>query len=313
MLYPNELVIHDGNAHQHKPHAPYVGPDGQPRAFGLVPRDYHANPLGCYGSIRPYHAVDFPLIPRSEWSQRARDQIAGGYRCSDLRMRGNNGQKIPSRDQNGRGYCWFHSGTSALLVARARANLAYADLSAYAGACVIKNFRDEGGWGAQGVDFLASRGVPTAKFWPQRSVDRACDNPATWENAKLYRVLEGWIDLAAAQYDRNLSFDQELSLYLVTQPCVKDENWWSHSICGVDAVDGSAQRDVTRGESGKLLQLKDFDQFWGMDDEVTGGWGVRIWNSWGDTWSSDGMGVLTGKQAVSDGCVGVLTTTASAA
>jgi hypothetical protein len=310
MLYPNELVIHDGNAHQHRA-TPHVGPDGQPRAFGLKPRDYGTHPLGCYGAILPYTGVDFPLIPRGEWSQRAKDQIAAGARCSDIRMRGNNGQKIPSRDQNGKGYCWMHSGTSATLVVRAEANLAYADLSAYACACVIKNFRDEGGWGAQGVDFLASRGVPTSKFWPQQSMSKANDKPETWEDAKKHRVVEGWIDLAAAQYDRNLSFEQCVSLFLSGKPVVTDFNWWSHSVCGIDAIDGSAQWGLTRADSGKLMDLTEFEAFWAVNDPVTAGWGIRIWNSWGDTWSTDGMGALTGKQAVPDGSVGVLTSTAA--
>jgi hypothetical protein len=311
MLYPNEVVIHDGNYKQFL--TPYVGADGKPRAFGCKPRDYKEKPLGAYGSILPFTAVDFPLIPRSEWSQRAKDQLAQGARNSDIRMAGNNGAKIPSRDQNGKGFCWAHSGVSCLLVTRARMNLPYADLSAYAVACIIKNYRDEGGWGPEGVDFLAKRGVPTSEFWGQQSMSRANDKPETWENAKLNRVTDGWIDLIAAQYDRNLSFDQEVSLYLAGVSGTKDENWWSHSICGLDAVDGASQWQVTRAASGKLMALAEFETYWGMSHPVTGGWGVRIWNSWGDSWSSDGMGVLTGNQAVSDSSVALLSAVASAA
>jgi hypothetical protein len=311
MLYPNEPIIHDRNFHEFLPQNPHIGPDGQPRAFGLAPRNYSTHPLGCYGTILPYTAVDFPLIPQAEWSQRAKDQIAEGRRCSDMRMRGNNGQKIPSRDQNGKGYCWAHSGVSALLAVRATANLPYADLSAYAVACIIKSYRDEGGWGPAGVDFLASRGCPTSKFWAQQSMSRGNDRPETWEDAKKYRITAGWIDLAVSAYDRNLSFAQEISLYLSTCPCVKDENWWSHSIGGLDAVEGASQWGVTRAASGKLLAVEEFDTVWAMNDPVTAGWGVRIWNSWGETWGTDGMGVLTGRQAVSDSSVGILTSTAA--
>lgn len=310
MLYPGEIVIHDGNVDLHKT-AQFFGDDGQPRSYGLVPRNYQTHPLGCYPDIKPYTAVSFPLIPREEWAQRAKDQLAAGARLSDMRMRGNKGQMIPSRDQNGRGYCWRHSPTSANLLVRARMNLPYVDLSAYAGACRIKNYRDEGGWGAQGLDDVIQFGDPSSEFWPQKSVSRSNDTPEMRANALLHRGGEGWIDLAVAQYDRKLAFEQEISLYLTASPCIKDHNWWSHSICGCDAVDGSTQRLFTRGESGKLLQLREFDQFWGMLDPVTAGWGIRIWNSWGDGWGAQGMGVLTGKQAVSDGSVGLLTTTAS--
>lgn len=311
-LYANEEVIGDSNYTQYV--EKWVSPeDGENRAFGLVPRNYETNPLGSYPGILPYTAVEMPLIPRSEWPERIKDQLANKARLSDIRMKGKKGGMIPSTDQNGRGYCWFHSGTSCCLLLRAVANLPWADLSAYAGACVIKNFRDEGGWGAQGVDFMVGRGIPTSEFWPQRAVSRQYDNEATWKNAALHKVVEGFIDLARAQYDRNLSWDQEITCYLCGIPVVKDENWWGHSICGMDAVDGNQMYKKYRGASGKLLSLKDHELFWGINDPVTQGIGVRIWNSWGDSWSSNGMGVLTGSKAPSDGSVAPRTILASAA
>jgi hypothetical protein len=310
VLYPNELVIHDGNVHQHK-HATILGPDGVPMAKGLILRLYSAHPLGCYSGILPYTAVEFPLIPRDQWPERIREQIAKKRRNSDIRARGNNGQPIPSRDQNGRGYCWQHSGVSAMLGTRACMNLPYADLSAYACACRDKNFRDEGGWGAAGVDNLIKWGVPTSAKWPQKATDRALDNPATWEEAAFYKVTEGWIDLAANQYDRQLSFDQRASLWLVNGWTVDDYNWWSHSVCGADLVDGNSQFAITRAESGKLMEVAEFETFWGINNPVTAGYGVRLWNSWGENWSAQGMGTLTGNQAQADGGVGLLIVTAA--
>lgn len=310
MLYDHELVIHDGNFNEHRARV-HIGPDGQPRSFGLVPRDYKTYPLGCYTGIRAYTAVDFPLIPRSEWPARIQEQIAKKRRNSDIRNRGNNGQPIPSRDQNGKGYCWAHSGVSCMIGTRATMNLPYADLSAYAVACIIKSYRDEGGWGAQGVDFLFQRGVPTSKFWPQQSMSRTCDKPETWEEAAFYKVVEGWIDMAMAQYDRKLSFDQVCSLHLSNCWTVDDFNWWSHSVCGMDVVDGNSQFKITRADSGKLMELAEFEGYWGITNPVTAGFGRRIWNSWGDTWSANGTGVLTGNQAIPDGGVGLLIVTAS--
>lgn len=311
MMYPGEDVIHEGNYQQYL--APYVGSDQLPRAKGLTPRNYHTHPMGCYGSILPYTAVDLKPFDRSTWAERIQAQIADKGRCSDIRARGKNKQPIPSTDQNGKGYCWQHSGTSATLIIRAKANLKFADLSAYAGACVQKNFRDEGGWGAQGVDFIISRGLPTSEFWPQRSMSRANDNPRTWENAALHKLTEGWIDLAAAQYDRNLSFEQVVTCLLAGFPVVVDFNWWSHSVCACDVVNGSGMRLKTRSASGKKASVAEFEMIWGMRDEVTAGYGIRIWNSWGDSWSSQGMGVLTGNQAIPDGSVCPRAVLASAA
>ncbi len=304
MLYPNELVISDANFRQHQ-----QPPTGY--ANGGIPRNYFTHPIGCYGGILPYYAVDMTVFPRSEWPDRIKDQTANKSRCSDIRLSGNAGQPIPSRDQNGKGYCWMHSGVSALLVTRAAANLPYEDLSAYGPACVIKNFRDEGGWGPQGVDFLMARGCPTSKTWAQQSMSKANDNAATWAEAAKYKISEGWIDLQAAQYDRNLTFDQNVTLSLVGQTGTVDFNWWSHSVCRLDVVDGNSMRDTTRNEAGKLMNAAEADLFWGLTNPVTAGYGLRIWNSWGETWSDRGMGILTGNQAIPDASVGVRTATIS--
>jgi hypothetical protein len=310
MLRPNELLIGDHNWREHAAD-PVV--DGEHKARGLIPRDYRTHPVGFYAAIRAFYAVDFPLIDRSEWPARIKDKTANKTWLSDMRLVGNNGQPIPSRDQDGKGYCWQHSGVSCALAERCKANMPYADLSAYAGACIQKNYRDEGGWGAAGVDWMIANGMPTSEFWPQRSMDRSNDNPAMRENAKLHRIVEGWIDLAAAQYDRKLTFDQYATCLLVNEPCVADFNWWSHSVCAIDLTDGNTDkaRKEARAKSGKKATTAEYEQMWGVDDPYTAGFGIRIWNSWGDSWSDRGMGTLTGSRAVPDGGVAIRTTTPS--
>lgn len=303
MLYDGELIITDTNvtltAGVHEDEA------GR-RKKGLVPRDYDLCPLGTYPSEVGMHAVpDLVSFDPSEFPARIKELEDSKSRLSDYRMAGGpGGGMVPSRDQNGKGYCWAHSGVSALLLIRARDEMPYVDLSAYAIACLIKSYRDEGGWGAEGLDFQMSKGCPSSQFWPQQSMSRSNDRPETWANAATHKITEGWIDLAAQQYDRAITFNQEVTSLLCRVPVIKDENWWSHSICGCDAVNGASQWKKTRSAtSGKLMRLAEFNAFWGMDNPVTGGIGVRIWNSWGDGWSAQGMGILTGNQAVSDGAV----------
>lgn len=269
MLRSDELLITDDNLNL------VIDPahtDDMGRKRGLIPRDYSQTPIGFYKSAVPFHAVNMPLIPENEWADRVKEKVATQSQLSDIRLRGNNGQPIPSRDQNGRGYCWIHSGVSALILLRAKMNEPYADLSAYAGACIIKNFRDEGGWGAQGLDFLMERGCPTSATWPQQAVSRSHDNPNTWAEAAKYKVTEGFIDLQAAQYDRRLSRAQVATCLLLNIPVIADYNWWGHSVCAMDLV---------------ILP--------------NGQFGVRIWNSWGDSWSDRGMGVLDQTKAWPDG------------
>lgn len=260
-----ELVIHDGNWQHHV--APVI--NGERVSRGLIPRDFHHHP---YASGNGYDAVDIPLIPRSEWSARLKEMVETKSLLSDIRMVGNNGQMIPSLDQNGQGFCWAYSTGSSILINRARDNQPYVRVSPHAVACKIKGFQDEGGWGALSMEFAVKNGYPSDKFWPQQSMSRSYDKPETWENAKLHRVMEGYWDLSATVYDRNLTFDQVATCLLNRIPVCVDMNWWSHAICAVD-----------------LVEIE------------SGSFGLRIWNSWGDSWSDKGMGILQGNRAIPDG------------
>ncbi len=144
----------------------------------------------------------------------------------------------------------------------------YADLSAYAVACIIKGYRDEGGWGAESLEFIADRGIPTSQFWPQQSMSRSNDKPETWANASLHKFTE-WMDLD----DSGPAVKQQLvTCLLLNLPVVVDYNWWSHSVCAMD-----------------LVSLNPFR--------------IRIWNSWGDSWSENGTGILEGNKAIPNGAL----------
>jgi len=242
-------------------------------ARGLVPRDFDAMPM---------RAVSMPLIPRSEWSERIKLMEADKSRLSDIRLVADAGNPIPSLDQNGQGYCWAYASGHAVTMLRAVANLPYVPLSPHAIGCKVKNFRDEGGWSALSMDYIQQHGIPSQAVWPAQSMRREYDTPTTWENAALHKVSEGWIDVAAPVYDRDLSFDQVMTCLLSRIPVAADFNWWGHAVCLLDPVETSP-----------------------------GKFGVRIWNSWGDSWGDKGMGVLAGSKAIPDNAVAPRVTTAS--
>jgi hypothetical protein len=172
------------------------------------------------------------------------------------------------------GNCWMYSTTMAVMMFRAVANMPYVRLSAHAGACMIKGFRDEGGWCGLSMDWHMSRGNPSVEFWPEKSMSRSYDKPATWENAAQHRVLEGWVDLDAPVYNRELSFDQVMTLLLCRIPVAGDFNFWGHSVCLLDPV------EIERGS-----------------------FGPRGVNSWTDAWGDLGEFVLQGSKAVPDSAV----------
>jgi hypothetical protein len=253
----NLITIHDGNWQDH--HAP---PPGQSK--GLKPRDYTAHPVGCFAFAPPF--PDKLLIPPGDWPDRLAAQKASNSRLIDVRNIGDHGKPIPALDQNGKGYCWAHSSTTAMEIVRAVQGEPFVQLSAYAIACIIKHFKDDGGFGGQSLQFIADRGVPSAEFWPLQSMDKKNDNPATWANAAEHKFIE-WFDLEP----RNL--EQFVSCLLLGYPVVTDLSWWGHSICTMCLE--------TVGPTVKDLST----------------W---ILNSWGNSWSQNGAGILKGTKALPD-------------
>lgn len=273
-LYQGQPIFDDDEKDKDYWMVPEV--DGEKKAKGLIPRDYDKFPQGVYRSAPP---LEIDLIPESEWSDRIKEMERTKSRLSDIRRTsGPNGSYIPSLDQNGQGYCWAYSTTAGVMMTRAVAGLPYVRLSAHHPACIIKNYRDEGGWGALSCDFIREHGVASVEFWPEKSRSRSNDTPAMRENAKLHRINEGFWDLQASIYDRTLTWRQQMTLLLMRIPVVCDYNWWGHSVIGLDPV------EVERGS-----------------------FGIRILNSWTDGWGDKGEGVLRGSKARINGGVAVAT------
>lgn len=300
---PRHFVIHDGTPPE-RMFAPVV--NGEIKGHGYVPRDYRTHPAQMFAP-----PSDMPLIPRAEWPERIRDKDAKKSWLRDIRDTGNAGQRIPSLDQNGQGFCWAYSTTHAVILLRALMNQPYVRLSAHAIGCKVKNFRDEGGWCGLSAKYHREVGCPSVAFWAEKSMSRSNDKPETWANAALHKVTEDWVDLTRDVYDQNLTFEQACSCLLSDVPVPEDFNHWSHSVCGCFLVNGNDHRDTTRAESGKLMAAAEVARYWGLDHPVTGGIGNGLWNSWTDGWGDAGMGVLTGSKAIPDGAVALRVTGAS--
>lgn len=220
---------------------------------------------------------DIPLIPRSEWDARIKEQEERKSSLWHLRQYAANGSQMPTLDQNGQGYCWAYSVTRCVMYTRAVMNQPYVRLSAHGVACRVKAFRDEGGWCGLSAQFIRQNGVPSVAAWPEKSMSRANDNAASRENALLHKTLEEWVDLTKAAYDQNLTFDMVASCLLLNIPCALDFNWWGHSVCGIQLV------------------------------KVSGSYGVKIDNSWTDSWGELGTSVLTGQKMIPDGALAIRT------
>lgn len=268
--------------------------DGETKGFGLVPRDFQKVPCGSMYGV-PVAAL--PKIPRSEWPERIKDMRDRKARARDHRDIGNAGQRIPSRDQNGQPFCWGHSTVSVAVLRRARDGEPYADLSAFGLCCEVTGFRSRGGWNGESMKFIRERGCPTSKTWPQRSMSRSNDNPATWEEAAKYKMTE-WDDIPERDFDMQVTY----SLYGFDYAL--DLNWWSHSVAGCGVVDGMQMFNdsLLRNDAGKLYTVQEFDAAWETED-YGAAFGAEIWNSWGDSWSDGGMGILTESRSRNNGAI----------
>jgi hypothetical protein len=294
---PPDFVIHDDTPMEVLfPHAKGRGYDP-----ATVDHEMHASP------------TELQIIPRSEWDQRLKDKADAGALLSQIRLRGNDGQPVPSLDQGQVGYCWAHSITHATMLQRMVANQPYVPLSAYAIAATIKKGADEGGWCGLSAKFAREKGIPAQSIWPQGDRHyKQYDTAETWADAAKHKTTEDWVDLSKDVYDQNLTFDQVATCALLGVPGAVDYNWWGHSIAYLDLVSGASQAGKFRDSgTGKLLRGAAFDRAWGMDHPVTAGYGLRIWNSWADSWGEQGTGVLTASKAVPDGSVAIRVTGAT--
>lgn len=254
-----------------KPITDFRPPSGY--TLALEERNFSTNPVGyCSGSF------DLPPIPRSEWADRIREMEESQSSLVHLReIMGPNGGHIPALDQQSTNFCWAYSSVGSVMMTRAVAGQPYVALSGTSVGAKIKNFRNQGGWGSQSLEFIASEGVCTQSDWPEGMVGlrREFDTPMAWQTAKQFRI-EKWMDLDPRD------IDQLMACLLRRIPVVSDFNWWRHSVLTMRAVSWNGRN---------------------LDTDIL--------NSWGDRWGTKGLGRLSASKAIPDGMIAPKIVTAS--
>lgn len=283
MIAPDDFVIDDSNAHLFA--RPII--NGQSE-YGLVQRDFSALPLGCFAGVP---AMTRSTYDRATWPERIKDAEATKSRLSDIIEIGNYGKPIPSMYQDGYGFCWNHSLVAAIQAARAVNNQPYVELSAFAGACIIKGYRNQGGMSAEAARWAAEHGVPSSKFWPQPQYE--------WTKQQVTACVNSKYDTAEMRADAKTrallefedvepgNLDQFFTNLFDRRPGTGEFSWWGHSVALLDPVEADPSRDL-------------------MDPAR---WGMRILNSHGPSSGKNGRLVLAGRQAIPDwGGVSILVT-----
>lgn len=239
----NYPVITDQNAHEF--YAPTV--NGETKAMGCIPRDYQAMPFGSLPFAAPY---DMELIPEAAWDDLIADQERNKSSLQHIRERHN----IRSLDQNGYGYCWAFSTVKAVMMLRAVQNEPDEELSAWAVGAIVKNYRNQGGWCQESLEFVVKYGVPSLKVWPQKQVRRELDTAEMRADAATRKVTE-WMDMEGSNKH------QLASNLLRNIPTMVDGAMPGHSVCALRLISRSPFRFL-------------------------------IDNSWTPSWGNDGMAII---------------------
>ena len=242
---------------------------------GAVPRDYGVQPVGSDG-LKPPSGIK--LIPESEWIPRIQERERLGIGLSALAKRAN----LRAKSQGSEGFCWAYSVTRCIEFLLLKQNQKFEYLSAHSVGCKIKNFRNEGGWCGLSAQFIAEYGVVPESRWPEQSMSRANDTADNWEDAKRFRMTEGWYDLNRQVWDQDITWQGVVSLLLQNVPCALDYMPWTHSVNAFDVT---------------------------VRDGIV--WPV-IYNSWGNGWGDNGTAVLMNSWSRSpDGAVAPLVSVAA--
>ena len=251
-LYPGEVIIDDST-----PESATVVPG---MSLGLeLPRGHSSTEYNYGGAADPFPSE--LELPESDWQGMIQESEERKSRLSDLM----NLATLPEKDQDGLSYCWIFGPTQAVEVVRMAQGEPYVSLSPASAGGPIKGFRNVGGWGKEGLEWIVEKGLCPSSVWPDTSLNRSLYSEANKALALKYRVTE-WYEL------KPRSVKQLVSCLLRRIPVAVGYNWWSHEVLAVEPL-------------------------W-LDGAVA----LRIRNQW-KGWGEKNFGVLRGGKLVPDDAV----------
>jgi hypothetical protein len=163
------------------------------------------------------------------------------------------------------GNCWGFGTAKAIEICYAMTGYNVPHLNPFPTAYRIKQGRNQGGWAQEYLEGVDKFGIVEHSLWKGNEA-----NMQNWErgeikaNGELHKVTAS-LELPTNDFAALVT---SLTHPKVPRPVTLGLNWWGHLICGVRAV-------VI--EPGKF--------------------GIKIVNSWGDSWGEGGCAILTESKA----------------
>lgn len=250
-ISPNEPVYDDGTTLGHvmdeRPDTNYE--------TGLELPSGHVTGEGYEGVAEPFPSN--LIIPRGEWQARIEEREALNLQWSQKARALN----IPCKNQGNIPYCWIFAPTHCNeLVHAVVQNGPYVSLSPASAGAPIKNFRAEGGWGKEGLQWISDKGQNRSIDWPDTAIQRSLYTDENKAKATFNRVTEWWV---CKTWDEVFS-----SLFLF--PGASGLNWWRHEVTYYDPI-------------------------WKDGAEA-----IRFRNSWGMSYGDLGFGIVQGSKMKPD-------------
>ena len=234
------------------------------KGTGYRPRKMRAGASGL-----KLFADVIPVIPRGDWP--ARIATMNKYQAQPSAFCDFGGSTDGKcRDQQQTSYCWINAGCHSLDLVRRIQGLPVPKLSnglwneTSAASCggPITGYRNEGGFGLDGVQYLSSTGGVGTDKWPNVAISSSYYN-STLADRPLRKAYE-WIELESN------NTDQLGTAMLLGYPTALGLDWWGHEILCCELVQVSANAY---------------------------GWMIR--NSWGD-WGTANTYGMSGFQVLSE-------------
>jgi hypothetical protein len=193
--------------------------DGEQRFLSAKARDLARQPRG-----KPLSDFGINLIPRSEWPARAAALKAANAGLMSLTY------VIPPYDQASTNYCWCNApaqGMTALAYQQGRPLLIF---SAASIGGPLTNYRNEGGWGGDAVNFAQTTGAVRTTLWPSNAISSSyARNPEVKADYPKNRITTQIADLGAT----GKMFDEVATCVLVGAPVACGYDWWGHEVLAV--------------------------------------------------------------------------------